>query len=124
MKEAFIDRWSSFSVHLNIFCPKKNFSETYKHNRGSILNTNMLKISFDRIWSQYGKGKCLKKKDNSVKPTYRDQPWGYNIYPLLGLGPIKLTFGGKIEDTHISILRKIHNDSFHDKNARKNKWRQ
>ena len=33
--------------------------------------------------------------------------------------PIKLKFGGEVEDTRISILRKIHNDSFsfHDKNA-------
>ena len=32
-------------------------------------------------------------------------------------GPIKLKFVGEIDDTHISILLKIHNDSFHDKNA-------
>ena len=28
----------------------------------------------------------------------------------------------QIENTHISILQKIHNDSFHDKNASENKW--
>ena len=31
--------------------------------------------------------------------------------------PIKLNFVGEVEDTQFSILRKIHNHNFHDKNA-------
>ena len=41
--------------------------------------------------------------------------------------PIKLKLGGEIQYTHISILRKIHNDSFHDlkkKQARSNEQKQ
>ena len=41
-------------------------------------------------------------------------PVRYNI--SVASRQIKLKFGGKIEDTHISILQKNH-DSFHDKNA-------
>ena len=29
--------------------------------------------------------------------------------------PIKLKFGGEIEDTQISIVQKIHSDGFHEK---------
>ena len=32
-------------------------------------------------------------------------------------GPIELKYIGEVENTHSLILQKIHNDSFHDKNA-------
>ena len=35
--------------------------------------------------------------------------------------PIKLKLGEEIENNHILILRKIHNDSFHGKNTSKKK---
>ena len=37
---------------------------------------------------------------------------------------MKLKFGEMIEDTHITILRQIHNDSLHKKNVSENQWRQ
>ena len=53
------------------------------------------------------------KSDLCVFPEIPVRWWYISVVSKL----IKLKFSKEVEDTHISIIRKNHNDNSHDKNA-------
>ena len=55
--------------------------------------------------------------DNTDKKSHMKLPTPDSNLISVVSGPFKLKFGGEIDDTHVSILLEIHNDSFHDENA-------